>query len=509
MDIFSDPKHVHVEKLSSPFDDSKESLGCLPPDFENDLDLIPGLHFPSSDIHELWDGCQGFMHPDFELELNKFTSKQENMNDKDNFESNLPPLYFLRESLSGKESLGILQIENLNTSFGESSLNPLNDTRDIIKILNTAHIFNTSAGLDSSSGTQAALIAPRKIIKSDSDYLSSSTTPIYSLNRSSFPTQLRLTSSTFLREIDDTVFKEKTNCSPQENADETLGNLSCIMKDSDMIYLDCTPQPDWPSDLESSSTENTRLKPGDIFNHIDKKVAPVLQSQNQKTTATVFSHHEITKLNSEASAGELHQTNDLTGEEHLQMISKILSKSNISVEQKSKGQMIILQLSEILCSIKCSSTAEECSSKCTVNDSGNASRQYSQSFEKDKSDMYEVLDLSRKICETPKLDELPRNPINLSVISNDIKKLNRSLSHPNIKTKAVEKTTQELKNNVNRDVKVNVIAPTPTSTAKIHKIQMRKPSNITQKGPLKAVISVRDMRRGKKHITGTDTKIGL
>nr|CAI5846481.1 unnamed protein product [Callosobruchus analis] len=505
MDTFRRPRHVNFEELSSPFDDGKESLGCLPPDFENDLSSSTDFCFPSSDIHNSWKRFEGFIHPDFELELNKFTSNAETMKDDphDNFNSHLTPLDYLRESLSGKESLGILQIGNLDTSFGESSLNPLSDSKDIIMRLNTAHIFNTSTGLDIWPGTQDGLIASRKSIQSNSAYLPSFTTPIYSLSKNPFKRQFEPKSSSVLRDMDDTVFKEKIECSPQEKADDTLGNISCIMKDIDMVYLDCTPQPDWPSDLESSSNENTRLKSVDVFKQIDIKVPAVLQLHNQKTSDTDIHNEEngITKLNSEASC----QPKDSTPEELLQMISKILSKSNISVEQKSKGQMMILQLSEILCSTKSSGSAEECSSNYAVNDSGNASKQYSKSFEKDNYEVYEVLDLSRKRYETFKQDEFPKNPVNLSVISSDVKKLSRSLSHPNIKNKAIEKYTEGPATNVNKEkcrsvVKVNVIAPTSTSTTNLHKIHMRpnsKPSNITQKGPLKAVLPVRDMRRSK------------
>nr|CAI5870544.1 unnamed protein product [Callosobruchus analis] len=281
----------------------------------------------------------------------------------------------------------------------------------------------------------AGLIAPRKTIRSDSAYLPSFTIPIYSPSKNPFNTQFEPKSSSALRDMDDTVFKDKTECSPQENAD---GKPSWTMKDIDMTYLDCTPQPDWPRNLECSSNENTN-----VFKQIDKKVPAVLQLHIQITTDTDIHNEEngITKLNSEASS----QTNDLTPEEYLQMILKILSKSNIIVEQKSKGRMIILYPSEILCSTKSSGLAEECSSNYAVNDSGNALKQYFKSFEKDNYEVYEVLDLSRKSYEIFKQDEFTRNPVNLSAISSDVKKLNHSISHPNIKNKNIRKGLPPIK----------------------------------------------------------------
>ncbi|CAH2007600.1 unnamed protein product [Acanthoscelides obtectus] len=508
---FKDPKNIDFKNLQSFIDAGKESLGCLPPDFDKNLALIPGLpfkdvdtmnyHFPSLDSQDVWKESPGFMLPDFEIELRKFTNSIETMKEssKDNFRHSLSQLDYMRNSLSGKESLGILKIENLDISFGESSLNPLNDEQDIIERLNTAHIFNKSAGLDV-FGSQSGLITPRRLIKSDSAAAALSTRAIYTLSENQ-------SSNGLMTDVNDSVFTEKLKSSPYANDDETIGDLSCIAKDHDMVYLDCTPQPDWPSDLENSSRESAKLHREDVFKEIDIKIPVTSQMQNQKATGSVTSHPEENRQTKVTQVvGNIVQpdTCELTPEKALQNISDILNKSNISAEEKSKGQMLILQLSEILSNTKLdtSRSPKEVPSIYPINDSGNCTKQYSQSFDKEKYEVYEVLDLSRKSCEAPKLETSPNKPLNLSAIPDSVKILNRSNSQPVINTNAGDQKGAAQETIVSKvsskmTVKINVIKPSPpcVSLRKTQK-QNGKPSITTQKGPLKAVIPVRDMKRG-------------
>nr|XP_023024730.1 uncharacterized protein LOC111512801 [Leptinotarsa decemlineata]XP_023024731.1 uncharacterized protein LOC111512801 [Leptinotarsa decemlineata] len=529
-------------RLSMSFQDvGKESLGILPMDFEKDALSFSNISFSAN--REL-----GFKSI-FNISQNG------------------------RESLdSGRESLGILQINKLDDRLGnedenipEIMLSTIPENSEVFgNVLDTAFLFpSPRKTLFSSTSSQnsafpsfnsGSLEEPSKIYSLSRIEPASSISSMLDFN--SVPSELnkakmmspeaiekrlRIHSTPGENEFHPSAskffwstgkkIKSKNLCRKSFHAEniEFDGEKENILHDSILIegkhiaqkiadgsilnndygtsILDSTPQPSWPSDLEDSKTKEKDASPCEsdvVFKTIDKML-PEPQENIELRLKT-------SRVNSTPSKSK-------DAKEILQNLSEILNSTHRSDQQRSQGQNLISSLAEILCE----GTENHVQH---LDDSGHSSFiEQNDMSDKYKYEDYEALDLSKKSVDSKdsksyeytsnvSVNKFPKNILarrfshSLSLNSN-IRKIN--LAEENKKRNYSASGLESSKNttcNSNSSVKSNDSHGSGSySITNINgKLKTKAVASGTKKGPLKAVIPVKDMKRNVSNFAQTPEK---
>ncbi|KAG5892427.1 hypothetical protein JTB14_003363 [Gonioctena quinquepunctata] len=540
--------------LASDF--GRESLGILPPDFSRESLGILASDFGRESLGILPPDFAreslGILPPDFGKDARTFFNMDQSDNKGHSLRSILNLSEYGRESLeSGRESLGILHLTSLD--IPEIILSAIPETDEVGNILDTAFLFpSPRKAIFSSISSQNSyfpsfscdLEEPSKIYslsknetKSPDVYSAISDLNKAMMSPSVFQEQrLRINScpcvdkenemhsqsdkkfwstgkvgktKSLLRDfhgdqldfdedkvniLHDSIFIEGNHIA-QKIADGSILNDVCV---SDI--LDSTPQPSWPSDLDDSNTkEKDPPKPeaDTIFKAIDKMIPEPSQSNTdiKLKTSTIDSTPVKSK----------------DAKEILQNLSEILNSTNRSHQQRSQGRNLISSLAEILCEGPSESRSQN------LDDSGHSSfNEPNDCSDKDKYCSYEVLDLSRKsIGEDSRDGKLYGQVLDLSIskLAKNIvdRRLSQSLCSvtPSIKqvsaAEVVKKRNSSVSgldssknktNNSNSSARSNDSQGSGSYLTNFGgKFKTKTSALGTKKGPLRAVIPVKEMKR--------------
>ncbi|KAJ8915056.1 hypothetical protein NQ315_014311 [Exocentrus adspersus] len=349
-------------------DFGRESLGILPPDFGRDS-LLGFMDINSSETDR---ESLGIIQINPFMDSFSFTRESIGMNLQD----------FGRESLNGRESLGILNLNSLDTNFGEEKTNvpdiilstiEENTEANCNNILDTAFLQPYSDRFSTVSSSSSvdplfnrlSLEEPSRIysvtsINSSKDIKSeivgNSTNLIFSgssvssiqslLNKGRFfspsdlnrwsrvqsapvaskdtPSHFSFEKSPVLKEADlsteflDSVFIEG-HIIAEKIAD---GSILNDVSSGEIGTLDSTPQPDWPNDLSYNNNNNKECQKCDtesVFKTVDKMLPQPLQ--DSLTIKLKSSKIENSLLN-----------NDKTGTS----LVKVANTSNINTESNDE-----------------------------------------------------------------------------------------------------------------------------------------------------------------------------
>ncbi|CAG9822969.1 unnamed protein product [Phaedon cochleariae] len=276
----------------------------------------------------------------------------------------------------------------------------------------------------------------------------------------------------------------------QKNADGSIYN--------DSYVLDSTPQPSWPSDLdESVDNEKKLVNTETVFKTVDKLLPEGLHISNEFMKPQNFDSPNEPK--------------DVKG--ILQNLSEILNITHRSDQEKSQGQNLLSSLAEMLHGSSSGSKPQN------LDDSGHSSFvEQNESPNHEKYECYEILDLSKKSLDSDKI----RSFDNILDLSSKVeKKINPRLSQsfctipPSIRVtkpyiKVRNSSASGLGSIKNESGTSNLSSKSNDSQGSgnnLPKIFKSKPSSaIANKGPLKAIIPVKDMRRNSLNTAVTPEK---
>ncbi|KAJ8967535.1 hypothetical protein NQ314_002850 [Rhamnusium bicolor] len=381
------------------------------------------------------------------------------------------------------------------------------------------------------------------------------TTRTKTLDRKSFHGILDFNEGETSNDFQDSVFIEGYHIA-EKIADGSILNDST---GGEIGILDCTPQPDWPDEInenEDKEKEDLKCNTEIIFKNVDKLLPPPVTDTNNlkfKTSKTEsnLSSENGDKINksegnnsqsSEKSVSKLihniseiaHESNKLSvsrksqskskdAKEILHNLSEILNCTNRSDQQKYEGQNLLSSLANMLSENK-SNTKDS-----SLDDSGHSSiHEQPESPNKEKHESFEVLDLRTKTASEDIHKEFvsDKNKI-LDLSSKHIKNIadgcltqSFSSSIPNIKSIPLiiikRKNTSTSGLDFNRDKSTvsnnsSVYSNDSRNSANLSKsliagsLRQKTTSYGTKKGPMKAVIPIGDMRK-KNNIAVTPEK---
>lgn len=482
------------------------------------------LPFDKSPLQEGKESL-GILHPGFEEESNFFSgSDKEHLSFKD--------ILYFEDSDIGRESLGILQINNLNINFdNEDEKVPsfLENVNNSNKIFDTGFLISspsrrlvtTSTQYSDLSFNNTSLDYPSKIITITKNGQTNKSifTPSYSLfNNAKFMTstdlevrsrafsQPRVTSNLMEagqffwstgkptktnRTFFENIHPEKLEFN--DNADEMFhdsvfieGNyIAQKIADGSFLderfehgLLDSTPQPDWPNDLnesvKSKESVDNKTSTDSVFKTVDK-LLPI--------------NIEVSKRNSSTKSSNA-SSKSRDAKHILQNLSDIFNTTHKSEKQKSEGVLLLNNLFEML-------NETQANKDDGLDDSGNLSIIHNES-DKNKTDSNVATNNKKETDCLQKIDssvnsDIAETDTKKCVIASpcSAKKLPRKLEKRN---SSIDINSSRNRNNSNSSaVKSNDSNGSSSNGPKIKsKLGMGGP----KKGPLRAVIPVKEMKKG-------------
>uniref|UniRef100_A0A6P7GZ56 Uncharacterized protein DDB_G0280205-like isoform X1 n=1 Tax=Diabrotica virgifera virgifera TaxID=50390 RepID=A0A6P7GZ56_DIAVI len=485
------------------------------------IPLSPSFH----QSLEISDGREslGILPPNFDSEANFF-----NFTDRDslNFKNIL-----LEDSDPGRESLGILQINDLNVNFGnDTDTMPDIKLSFIDKVNQTHQILDTGFLITSPSKFLISATSPNSVLSFNSNSLEFPS-KIFTLTRTDFSSSLFSPSKSLFNNAHiinscDVEQRNRINSQPlptkttQAEVAFWSTRRPNYKKDSDILCyeqlkfdddkddmfqdsvfiegnhiaqkladgsflnehyeygpLDSTPQPEWPTDMddsESKKEENDhKVDTGTVFKTIDKLVPSVSQSKSEPNTK-----------NSTSSSSS---TRSREAKEMLQNLSDIFNTTHKSDKMKLEGRKLLSSLAEMLNNTQSSKDEE---------DSGHSSIIDNDS-DKDKPDVSDGIKPNQISEHTQTVEptikpEAAKTTSQLSQ-SSTLDKKEQNLERRNSSTSCVNlTTTNKSRTNSNSSVK-SALSIGPSLGTKF-KPKVGNPGLKT--GPLRAVIPVKDMKKG-------------
>ncbi|CAG9831247.1 unnamed protein product [Diabrotica balteata] len=484
----------------------------ISPNFHESLEIYP-------------DGREslGILPPNFDSEPNFFT-----FTDRDSLSfKNI----LLEDSDPGRESLGILQINDLDVNFGNDTDKIPDIKLSFIDKVNQAHqVLDTGFLITSPSKLLISATSPNSVLSFNSNSLEFPS-KIFTLTRTDFSSSVFSSSKSLFNNAHiinscDVEQRNRINSQPlpakttqaevafwstRRPINKRASDIFCceqlkfdddkddMFQDSVFIEgnhiaqkladgsflnehyengpLDSTPQPEWPTDMDDSETRNEendhKVDTGTVFKTIDKLV-PSRKSQSES--------------NAKSSSSSSSSTRSREAKEMLQNLSDIFNTTHKSDKMKLEGRKLLSSLAELLNNTQSSKDEE---------DSGHSSIIDNDS-DKEKPDMADGIEPTQ-ISEQPQTMEPTLKPevktaSQLSQ-STSLDKKEQKLERRNSSTSSVNLTTSNKPRTNSNSVKS---APNigPSFGTKF-KPKIGNPGLKT--GPLRAVIPVKDMK--KRHST--------
>ncbi|XP_056644981.1 uncharacterized protein DDB_G0288805-like [Diorhabda sublineata] len=477
-------------------------------------DMSPNLILPSNNS-PLQDGREslGILHPEFEKESNFF-----NISDKEQLSLSKNILY-LEDSDIGRESLGILQINNLNINFGDEDekvpdimLSFVESVNNSTKVLDTGFLISSPSRQLVSATSQnsglsfnsTSLEYPSKIFTlTKSDQTNSVFSHSHSIfNNANFMTTKDLDvrsraysqpqqvsnnlmeageffwstgKPTKINKICQDIHHEKLEF--DDNKDDMFldsvfieGNyIAQKIADGSFLNdcfengpLDSTPQPEWPNDLDESIKSKESVNTTEsVFKTVDKLLpnnVPVYGEFNRKSSSS----------KSSSASSKSREAKDI-----LQNLSDIFNTTHKSEKQKSEGLLLLNNLAEMLNNTPTSKYD-------ALEDSGHSSILHNES---DKPDSNVETNYKKNSDFLHKLKSSNNSEENRKKNSGKLEKRNVS----------IDINSSKNRNNSNSSVKSN---DSNGSSSIGVKIKSKFGTAGVKKGPLRAVIPIKEMKKG-------------
>ncbi|XP_072380454.1 uncharacterized protein [Diabrotica undecimpunctata] len=465
----------------------------------------------------------GILSPNFDSEANFF-----NFTDRDSLSfKNI----LLEDSDPGRESLGILQINDLDVNFGNDTDKIPDIKLSFIDNVNQAHqVLDTGFLITSPSKFLISTTSPNSVLSFNSNSLEFPS-KIFTLTRTDFSSSLFSPSKSLFNNAHiinscDVEQRNRINSQPlpakttqaevafwstRRPNNKKVSDIFCceqlkfdddkddMFQDSVFIEgnhiaqkladgsflnehyengpLDSTPQPEWPTDMDDSGSRNEendhKVDTETVFKTIDKLV-PSLKSKSEPNT--------------KSSSSSSSSTRSRDAKEMLQNLSDIFNTTHKSDKMKLEGRKLLSSLAEILNNTQSSKDEE---------DSGHSSIIDNDS-DKDKPDMADGIEPTQ-ISEQPQTIEPTvkseaKTTSQLSQ-SSSLDKKEQKLERRNSSISSVSlPTTNKPRTSSNAVKSAPNIGP---SFGSKFKPKIGNPG--LKAGPLRAVIPVKDMK--KRHST--------